>query len=621
MKSRYLDSIQTPEDLKRIPREDLPLLAAQMRERLTEIVYKTGGHLGSALGVVEITIALHYIYDFSKDFLVLDTGHQCYPHKMLTGRGSRFETLRQKGGLSGFPCVSESPYDHFTTGHAGNAISSVFGLRVGSEIVGAPHHGVAVVGDAAIQSGVAFEAINAAGSTGKNLLVVLNDNEWSISKSVGALASYFSRVRTDPMFTSAKKELHQFLNSIPVFGERMDKQVDRLADLARQAVIPGHVFEALGVKYYGPIDGHNLPELVEMLERIQKIPGVVLLHLLTQKGKGGEGAESDPQRLHGVAPKSAKKAKSWTQAFTDIMLRLAEKNPRVAAITAGMPDGTGLKPFAEKFPSRFFDVGISEQHGVAFAAGLARTGVRPVAAIYSTFLQRAYDQVFQEALLSGHPVVFALDRAGLVGEDGPTHNGLFDIAYLRTLPRIALCAPRDESEFVAMMEWAVAQQEESVAIRYPRGNCPDPEIPGTRPPIRRGRAEILREGADGAVLAYGAMVQTAWEAAAILAKKGIEFTVVNARFAKPLDRETIGRLLREQRRVFTLEDHALAGGFGSAVLELASEMEGEARIRCYGIPDRFIEHAPRAEQFKDLGLDPVSLARSWEESLAESRVH
>lgn len=620
MNSRYLDRIHTPEDLKRVPREDLPLLAVEMRERITETVYRTGGHLGSALGVIEITIALHYLYDFSKDFLVLDTGHQCYPHKLLTGRKARFETLRQKGGLSGFPNVEESRYDHFTTGHAGNAISSVLGLRLGSEIVGNPRHAVAVVGDAAIQSGVAFEAMNAAGALGKNLLIVLNDNEWSISKSVGAMAAYLSRVRTEPIFTEAKKELHQFLHKIPIVGEKMDKQVDRLADLARQAIVPGHVFEALGVKYYGPIDGHDLPGLVEMVERLQKMPGVVLLHLLTQKGKGGVGAETDPQRLHGVAPKSAKKAKSWTGAFTEIMLDLAAKNPRVAAITAGMPDGTGLKAFAEKFPARFFDVGISEQHGVAFAAGLARTGARPVAAIYSTFLQRGYDQVFQESLLSGNPVVFALDRAGLVGEDGPTHHGLYDIAFLRTIPGIALCAPRDESEFRAMMEWAIAQTERSVAVRYPRGNCPDPEISGERPPIRLGRAEVLRRGADGAVLAYGTMVENAWEAAAILAKKGIEFTVVNARFAKPLDRELIAQLLREHRRVFTLEDHALAGGFGSAVLELAAGLEGEACIRCYGVPDRFVEHAPRNEQWKDLGLDAASLARSWEESLAETPV-
>ena len=631
-----LETISCPADLRKIPREKLPELAREMRERILATVYQTGGHLGSALGVVEITLALHYAFDFSTDRLVLDTGHQCYPHKLLTGRHERFHTLRQKGGLSGFPSTQESAYDHFTTGHAGNAIASVLGLRVGSEILGKTRRAVAVVGDAAIQSGVAFEAINAAGELGRNLLIVLNDNEWSIAKSVGALAKYFSRVRTTPLFNEAKRELHHILSSIPLVGEKMDRKIDHLADLARQAIVPGHVFEALGVRYYGPLDGHDVLGLVEMLERLQRMEGVLLLHLLTQKGRGGEGAEGDPQRLHGVSPKPAsverkveagtvvaqvagRKAKSWTQAFSEIMQRLAEKDPRIVAITAGMPDGTGLRSFGERFPARFFDVGICEQHGVAFAAGLARAGAKPVAAIYSTFLQRAYDQVFQETLLSGNPTVFALDRAGLVGEDGPTHNGLFDIAFLRAMPRIVLLAPRDETEFGEMMEWAVAQGFPA-AIRYPRASCPDPEIPGTRPPIRLGRAEVLREGGDGAVFAYGALVQNAWEAAALLEKRGLSLTVVNARFAKPLDRDLLSRLFEGHRRVFTLEDHALAGGIGSAVLELVSELEARVSVRCYGVPDRFIEHAPRGDQLKDLGLDPAGLARSWEESLAAETV-
>lgn len=636
-KSNMLDQINSSQDVANIPRENLPELAREMRERLIEMVYQTGGHLGSALGVVEITIALHRVFDFSKDRLVLDTGHQCYPHKLLTGRGSRFATLRQKGGLSGFPSVSESSYDHFTTGHAGNAVSSALGLRLGSDIMGEKRHVVAMVGDAAIQSGVAFEAINAAGALKKNLLVILNDNEWSIAKSVGAMAKYFSEIRTAPEFREAKKEVHRLLNSIPLVGEKVDRKVDQLADLFRQAIVPGHIFEALGVRYYGPLNGHDLPELLEILERVKKIEGVVLLHLLTQKGHGGEGADKDPQRLHGVSPKPkqverkieagvvntvpvpAKKAKSWTTAFSEIMLQAAAKDRRIVAITAGMPDGTGLRSFGESYPDRFFDVGISEQHGVAFAAGLAKEGVRPVAAIYSTFLQRAYDQAFQEVMLSGHPVIFALDRAGLVGEDGPTHNGLFDIAFLRTIPRIALIAPRDESEFRKMMTWAFAQTI-PVAIRYPRANCPDPELPSRNSSIEIGIGECLRQGEDGVVFGYGVMVQNAWDAAAILEKKGISLTVVDARFAKPLDRKWFGSFLQEGRKVFTVEDHSLQGGFGSAILELNAELDAGARIHCYGIPDRFIEHASRAEQFQDLGLDAVSLAKSWEQRLISAPV-
>ncbi len=636
---QLLDTIHSPADLRKIPIERLAQLSREMRERIIDTVHQTGGHLGSALGVIEITIALHYVFDFAVDRLVFDTGHQCYPHKLLTGRRDRFHTLRQKDGIYGFPNNQESPYDHFTTGHAGNSIASALGLRVGADLNQEKRHAVAVIGDAAIQSGVAFEAINSAGALEKNLLVILNDNEWSIAKSVGALAKYFSRLRTDPMFTQGKKELHKFLNSIPVVGERVDKKVDQLADLARQAIIPGHVFEAMGARYFGPLDGHDLASLIEILQRMKKMEGVILLHLLTSKGKGGQGADEDPQRLHGVSPKQkvtvrkveegeviaesenppAKKAKAWTEAFSESMLRLGAKERRICAITAGMPDGTGLNAFAAKFPKRFFDVGICEQHGVAFAAGLAREGLRPVVAIYSTFLQRAYDQVFQETLLSNHPAIFVLDRAGFVGEDGPTHHGLFDIAYLRTMPNIVLLSPRDATELEKMLQWA-AGQNQPVAIRYPRAAVPDPEISGKRTPIERGKAEILCEGRDGAVLAYGPMVQNALEAAQKLSSRGIDLTVVNARFAKPLDEELIGRLLRDQRRIYTVEDHSISGGFGSAVLELASRLGYETPVRLYGAPDRFIFQAPRQEQLREAGLDPASLARSWEESLATESI-
>ncbi|HKB15686.1 MAG TPA: 1-deoxy-D-xylulose-5-phosphate synthase, partial [Planctomycetota bacterium] len=440
--SPILPTIDSPEDLRRLPRSELPRLAAEIRQEIFDTLERTGGHLGSNLGVVELTVALHHAFDFRKDRLVWDVGHQTYPHKLLTGRRARFGTIRQKGGLSGFQCAQESPYDLFTTGHAGTSISLALGLKAGADLLAEDRRVVAVIGDASLGCGVAFEALNAAGIQKRDLLVVLNDNEWSIAKTVGALSEYLTRVRTGPLYTGARKELDKWLERLWKLGDKVEQALEDVAQLARHVIVPGHVFEALGLKYYGPVDGHDVLGVLDVLERVKRIDGVVVLHVLTQKGKGGKGAESDPQRLHGVTPKpkpavgedptkvapvKASPKRSFTQAFCDAMLELASRDPKVVAITAAMPDGTGLRPFSEKFPDRFFDTGITEQHAVAFSAALARAGMRPVAAIYSTFLQRGLDQVFQEVLVSEAPVVFALDRAGLVGEDGPTHNGLFDI--------------------------------------------------------------------------------------------------------------------------------------------------------------------------------------------------
>ncbi|HET6203408.1 MAG TPA: 1-deoxy-D-xylulose-5-phosphate synthase [Planctomycetota bacterium] len=626
-----LPTIDSPQDLRRLPRESLPRVAEEIRQALFDTLERTGGHLGSNLGVVELTIALHYAFDFRKDRLVWDVGHQTYPHKLLTGRRARFGTLRQKGGLSGFQCAQESPYDLFTTGHAGTSISLALGLRVGADLLREDRKVVAVIGDASLGCGVAFEALNAAGTHKRDLLVVLNDNEWSIAKTVGALSEYLTRVRTGPLYTVAKRELEKWLERMGRLGDKVEQALGDFAQLARHVIVPGHVFEALGIKYYGPVDGHDVLGVLDMLERVKRIDGIVLLHVLTQKGRGGEGAETDPQRLHGVTPKpkpavgedptkvapaKVRPKRSFTQAFSDAMLELAARDPRVVAITAAMPDGTGLRPFAQNYPERFFDTGITEQHAVAFAAALARSGMRPVAAIYSTFLQRGLDQVFQEVLVSEAPVVLALDRAGLVGEDGPTHNGLFDVAFLRTYPRMTLLAPRDETELRMMLGWAV-ESGKIVAMRYPRASCPDPEVgPTPRAPIELGRSERLREGRDAAVFSYGVMAGTALQAAEALAARGIDLEVVNARFGKPLDGAVLDAAFARFPRVFTIEDHADAGGFGSAVLERLGESAGaRARLHRFAVPDAFVEHASREDQLRGVGLDAAFVAQEIERRL------
>src|SRR5688572_6009439 len=606
---RLLERICSPLDLAHLTREERPELCAEIRAFLLDSVQRTGGHLGSNLGVVELTVALHTVFDFRRDRLVWDVSHQGYVHKVLTGRKDRFGSLRQSGGLCGFTDPRESSYDLFHTGHAGTSISLGLGLSLATAHEAERPHVVSVIGDASLGAGVAFEAINHAGALGARMLVVLNDNEWSISKSVGALARYLTRIRSSRVAQRAQKEIHGLLHSI----------------------VQGHVFEELGVTYVGPVDGHDVNYLVENLERVRQLDGVVLLHSLTQKGKGHPKALSHPERVHaakGEAPKSALPVEAgklelarrapvgpaFTKAFGDSLIKLAERDLRVHAITAGMPSGTGLSEFAERFPTRFHDVGICEQHAVAMAAGMAKGGLRPVAAIYSTFLQRAYDQVFQEIALQGLPVVFCLDRAGLVGQDGPTHNGVFDLAYLRTLPGFVLCAPRDRSDLERMLEMALRHDQGPVALRWPRDECPALEaIPAAeRRKMEPGTAEVLREGEDLVLWAYGALVRQALEAADELAARGVQAGVVDARFAKPLDEELLGVHLRRYRHVLTLEEHQRAGGFGAAVLEVASRLpETRARVRMLGVPDRFVEHmSSRDEQLAELGLDGPGIARS-----------
>jgi 1-deoxy-D-xylulose-5-phosphate synthase len=641
LRARLLERIRSPQDLRQLAREELAQLCAEIRAFLLDSVQRTGGHLGSNLGVVELTVALHTVFDFRRDRLVWDVSHQGYVHKILTGRRERFASLRQTNGLCGFTDPRESPYDLFHTGHAGTSISLGLGLALAGAHEADPPHVVSVIGDASLGAGVAFEALNHAGAIGQRMLVVLNDNEWSISKSVGALARYLTRIRSARVVQRAQQEIHGLLQSIPLIGDKIEQVLDQVREVLRHSIVQGHVFEELGVTYVGPVDGHDVLYLVESLERVRELDGVVLLHVLTEKGRGHPKASSHPERVHAAKGEPRKPAGDggkvepssragllvpvrperrapggppYTKAFADALLALAERDVRVHAITAGMPSGTGLTEFAERLPSRFHDVGICEQHAVAMAAGMCKGGLRPVCAIYSTFLQRAYDEVFQEVALQGLPVVFCLDRAGLVGQDGPTHNGVFDLAYLRTLPNLVLCAPRDASDMRRMLEMALRHEGGPVALRYPRDDCPrDESIPAAeRRELRPGTAEVLREGDELVVWSLGALTRQVLEAAEHLARRGIRIGVVDARFAKPLDEEQLVLDLRRYRHLITVEEHQRAGGFGAAVLEVASRLpEARARVRVLGIPDRFVEHrSSRDEQLEDVGLDAEGIEES-----------
>jgi 1-deoxy-D-xylulose-5-phosphate synthase len=614
------DRVDSPEDLRRLPVDQLQPLADEMRRELIDAITHTGGHLGSGLGVLELTIALHWVHDFRRDRLVFDVGHQCYPHKLLTGRKARIRSMRQTDGLCGFPHPAESEYDLFHTGHAGTSISLGLGLAVADKAAGEDRRTVVVIGDAGYGAGVAFEAMNAAHEAGVNLLVILNDNEMSISPTVGAMSRYFTRVRTGPLVTGAKRELAELLRSVPVIGEKVDHALRESLRTVRSVLVPGHVFEEFGFTYFGPMDGHDLPRLVHTLQDLRTRPGLTLLHLVTRKGAGCELAAHDPQRLHGVKAKApppppepadgeaaapvgapAAKRPAWTDVFAEHVLRRAREDRRIVGVTAAMPDGTGLKKLADALPAQCFDVGICEQHALGFAGGLAKGGLLPVVAIYSTFLQRGYDEVFQEVLIQDAPVVLAMDRAGLV-EDGATHHGLFDIAYLRTLPNTTLLAPASAEELGAMLDFALAHGG-PVAVRYPRDESP--AAGGPVPPVEFGRGLLLREGRDVALVAYGSMVPVAEAAARLLARAGVEASVVNARFAKPVDTATVLRAAARRRLLVTLEEHALAGGFGSAVLEaLAAAGATPPPVLMLGVPDRFIEHGHRATLLRRLGLTP-----------------
>jgi 1-deoxy-D-xylulose-5-phosphate synthase len=619
--SKLLETINCPADLKKLSEEELVALAAEVRRFLLETVSVTGGHLASNLGCVELTLALHYCFDSPEDRIVWDVGHQAYTHKIITGRRDRFHTQRQYQGISGFPKRAESPHDPFGAGHSSTSISAVLGMAVGADLKGVGNRAIAVIGDGSMTAGMAFEALNQAGHLRKNLIVILNDNEMSISKNVGAFSSFVSRKLTGNYYRELKKEMQGLLAQIPAIGHNILKFARRAENSLKGFLTPGALFEALGFEYIGPIQGHDLPQLVEVLKNVRTLEGPVLVHVMTTKGKGYPPAEATPEQFHGVGPFDVATGKvsgakggprSYTAIFGDTMVRLAAEDEKIIAITAAMPDGTGLSPFAKAFPSRFFDVGIAEQHAMTFAAGLAAEGFRPVAAIYSSFTQRAYDQVFHDVCLQKLPVTLALDRAGLVGDDGPTHHGVFDLSYLRHLPEMTLMAPKDENELQHMLRTAI-YADRPIAVRYPRGagyGVPMDQDPALLP---LGRGELLAEGDDIAIIAIGVTVYPALEAASFLRDKGIGAAVINARFVKPLDRELILGWARRTGHLVTAEENALQGGFGSAVLELLEEERIiGVKVKRIGIPDRFIEQGSQARLRQDLGLDAAGIAATVE---------
>jgi 1-deoxy-D-xylulose-5-phosphate synthase len=614
---RLLPQIQSPEQLKALDKKKLPQLASELREQIVTTVAANGGHLGSSLGVVELTIALHRVFNSPADKILWDVGHQAYAHKLLTGRQEQFPTLRQWQGISGFPKRKESIHDVFGVGHSSTSVSAALGMAVAGDILGTDDRIVAVIGDGSLTAGMAFEALNHAGHLKQKMVVILNDNEMSISRNVGALSSFMSRKMTSDTFIRFKKETETLLNYIPGIGRDLVGIAKRAEESLKSFMTPGMLFEGFGFDYFGPLDGHNLEDLMETLKNAAQIKGPVLLHILTKKGRGYEPAEKNPAKFHGIGPfdpqtgevpaPTASAPPSYTEVFGRTLVDLAANDERIVAITAAMAEGTGLKPFSQVYPQRFYDVGIAEQHAVTFAAGLAARGLRPVVAIYSTFMQRAIDQVLHDVCLQNLPVTLALDRGGLVGADGPTHHGAFDLSFLRTIPNMILAAPRDEYELQRLMKTALSV-DGPFAYRYPRGKGVGIRLSEEIEPVAIGQSELLREGPDGLLIAVGSMVQQALAAAEQLATEGIDLAVLDARFIKPLDRKQMIALAESAPFVMTVEENVLQGGFGSAVLELFSDVGLHIPVVRIGIPDDFIEQGTQAQLYDSLGLNAEHIA-------------
>jgi 1-deoxy-D-xylulose-5-phosphate synthase len=611
----WLDTIDSPADLKRLPRSALPQLATEMRQRILDVVASNGGHLASNLGSIELAIALHYLFDSPRDQIIWDVGHQAYPHKLLTGRRDQFPTIRQYKGISGFCRREESPHDIFNAGHAGTSISAALGIAAARDQQDEDFYVVAVIGDGALTAGMAWEALNNAGALKKNVIVILNDNEMSISPNVGAISLHLNKIITGQVYNKIHKEVEGLLGYIPRVGKSMVKVAGRFEEAVKGALVPGRIFEDLGFRYVGPIDGHSLPALLDTLANVQQLTGPILLHVVTKKGMGYKLAEADAVTYHGPSPfdvatgafKPSSGPPKYTNVFAQVLIKLAQANPRLVAITAAMASGTGLDSFAQAVPDRYFDVGIAEQHAVTFAAGLATQGLLPVCVIYSTFLQRAYDQVLHDVCLMRLPVTFALDRAGLVGEDGATHHGIFDLTYLRPLPGMVIMAPKDENELQHMLKTAV-DYPGPAAVRYPRGAAVGIPLEATPEALPLGRGEVLREGDDVVVVALGAMVQPALRAAAVVQAEGIEATVLNARFVKPLDVDLIVQYAQRTGAVLTVEDHVRQGGFGSAVVEaLVDRGVTGVAVVCHGLPNTIIEHGAQQLLRRDYGLDEAGI--------------
>lgn len=611
-----LNKISSPADLKKLDIPELKRLADEVRQKIINVTSVKGGHVAASLGAVDLAIAVHYAFMSPADKIVWDVGHQSYAHKILTGRAKLFDTLRELGGLSGFPNASESEYDLFTCGHSATSISSALGLALARDLAGGSYKVISVIGDASLSTGLAFEGLNNAGHMETDLIVILNDNEHFISKPVGAMSKYLNRVISNPLYNRVRSEAEKVVKGIPGLGSTAYNAIKKFQEGLKNLIVPGIVFEELGFRYFGPIDGHDIEQLISVFRNIQSLKEPVFIHTITRKGKGYKYAEDSPTAFHGVSGFDIKtgkilkedKEKSFTDHFGGKMVELARKDKRVVAITAAMPDGTGLSLFAEKFPERFFDVGITEPHAVTFAAGLAKSGFKPIVAIYSTFFQRSYDQIIHDVALQNLPVIFCLDRAGLVGKDGPTHHGIFDISYLRSIPNLIIMSPKDGFELERMLEKAL-EWSGPVAIRYPKADAHQVVGASSCEAIEIGRFEKLRTGKDLAILAVGNMVNTALGASEILSKKGKEASIINVRFIKPMDIRMLTELFHTVKNIFILEEGIATGGFGSGVLEFASrENISNIRIKCLGVPDEFIEHGSREELLRKYHLTADEVA-------------
>jgi 1-deoxy-D-xylulose-5-phosphate synthase len=616
---RILDNIKDVNDMKHLTIYEKELLSKEIREFLIDRVSKTGGHLASNLGVVELTISLFSMFDLNKDKLIWDVGHQSYVHKILTGRAKGFDSLRQLGGMSGFPKKSESIYDFFDTGHSSTSISAALGMATARDLKEEKHEVVAVIGDGALTGGMAFEALNDLGYRKSKVIIVLNDNQMSIAKNVGGVSRYLRRLRSDPKYTKFKEDLELSIKKIPNIGPGVARTLERIKNGIKQMVVPGMMFEDMGIKYLGPVDGHNITELTRIFFSAKAIKGPVIIHVITQKGRGYEHAEKRPDKFHGIGPfdcdsgeiNSCYTCTTYSKAFGDSMVNQAGKNKNVVVLTAAMRDGTGLKEYSELYPDRFFDVGIAEQHAVTLAAGMAKEGLKPVFAVYSTFLQRAYDQILHDVCIQKLPVIFAIDRAGLVGEDGETHQGIFDLSFLSHIPNMVITAPKCTGEVDALFEWAL-RQDYPVAVRYPRGG--DSEH-FRMPPVKEfelGKWEMLNDEGDVAVIATGRMVQSAASAREMLAASGIKVKLINGCFIKPIDKGILEALAAKNIDIVTIEDNVISGGFGMSILEEMNNLNSNVRVLNLGFKDKFIPHGKTSLLFENNGLDADGIKQSIE---------
>jgi len=611
-----IDHINEPRDIKTLEREELRQLADEIRHLILQTVSKTGGHLASNLGVVELTIALHFVFDSPKDKIIWDVGHQCYAHKILTGRKGRFETLRQLNGISGFPKTDESVHDIFNTGHSSTSISAALGIAKARDIKQETYSVIAVIGDGALTGGMAFEALNDAARSVNNLIVILNDNDFSISKNVGGLSTHLTQIRTAPDYVKAKETIRQTLVSIPGIGDHLLEGLNVIKDSAKYMIMQRTIFEELGFKYFGPIDGHDLNELIKILYKVKLIDGPVIIHMSTQKGKGYRAAEEKPTIFHGVSSFDVKTGKlhrdkedSYSDIFGKEIVKLAEKEHRLVAITAAMPDGTRLNEFLKEYPERYFDVGIAEQHAVTFAAGIAINGLKPVVAIYSSFLQRAYDQILHDVALQSLHVVFVIDRAGVVGADGDTHHGIYDLAYLNHMPNMTILSPCDYWELKQMLRYAMIEHNGPIAIRYPKGQGKEILISDQNPVIWHKGIRICT-GSDLTIVTAGNMVETVLQVVKMLSKVGIYADLINVRFLKPLDEELIINSVKKTKKIVSIEDHTIIGGLGNSVLQLLNKYNLKIETKIFGFPDKMIEHGPQNELFRTYKLDSESLTKA-----------